>query len=191
MRLASLNIVGECLSRVCSAENAGRFQPLRENMPRMIYSPYLTDSVVDSAVGLLVVESGDRANAMTISCFSEVAHHPTTLWISVAKTAYSHELLSEAGRFSLVVLNLNQRSIALDCGMVSGREIDKCAPLNLYRNGEEFLFLRGALASTSCRVRRSIDIDDHTLFIADILATDLDSRKAHLRHLLLSDLTDS
>lgn len=157
----------------------------------MINSPYLADSVVDCAVGLLLVEAGTQTNSMTISCFSEVAHHPTTLWISVAKTAYSHELLREAGRFSLSVLNLNQRSIALACGSVSGREIDKCGTLDLYRNEDRFLFLRDALASTACRVRKSLDIDDHTLFIADILTTDLESRKAHLRHLLLSDLKDS
>jgi flavin reductase (DIM6/NTAB) family NADH-FMN oxidoreductase RutF len=157
----------------------------------MINSPYLTDAVADSAIGLLLVESGSRTNAMTISCFSEVAHHPTTLWISVAKSAYSHDLLHEAGRFSLAVLNLNQRSIALACGSVSGREIDKCGTLDLYRNEDGFLFLRDALASTSCRVRQSLDIEDHTLFIADILTTDLESRKAHLRHLLLSDLKDS
>ena len=157
----------------------------------MLNSPYLADFVIDSAVGLLIVESGSRTNAMTISCFSEVAHHPTTLWISVAKTAYSHELLCEAGRFGLAVLNLNQRSIALACGSVSGREIDKCGTLDLYRKEDGVLFLSDALASTSCRVRQSVDLDDHTLFIADILSTDLESRKAHLRHLLLSDLRDS
>ncbi|MGH9881985.1 MAG: flavin reductase [Pyrinomonadaceae bacterium] len=48
--------------------------------------------------------------------------------------------------------------------------------------------MQGALASTSCRVRQSVDLDDHTLFVADIIEADLESRTSHLRHLLLSDL---
>ena len=145
---------------------------------------------MESAVGLLLVEAGPRSNAMTISCFSEVAHHPTTLWVSVAKMSYSHELIKETGRFSLAVLSLNQKIAAISCGTVSGRQQDKCASLDLYSSPAGFLFLRGALASTGCRVRQTIDIDDQTLFIADIVETDLDTRSAHLRHLLLSDFRD-
>jgi flavin reductase (DIM6/NTAB) family NADH-FMN oxidoreductase RutF len=156
-----------------------------------VKSPYLSELPLESAVGLLIVESAGRRNAMTISCFSEVAHHPTSLWISVAKSAYSNELIREAGGFSLTVLNVTQRSIALDCGTVSGRESDKCSSLDLYRSASSFLFLRGALASTACRVRQTHDVGDHSLFIADILNTDLDSGVAHLRHLLLSDLAPS
>jgi flavin reductase (DIM6/NTAB) family NADH-FMN oxidoreductase RutF len=157
----------------------------------MIDSPYLAQSTIESAVGLLIVKADDRANAMTISCFSEVAHHPTTLWISVAKSAYSNELIRQTNRFSLAVLNLRQKAIAISCGTVSGRQHDKCAALNLYPAREGFLFLHGALASTACGVRRSFDIDDHTVFIADIIETHLDSRVAHLRHLLISDLRTS
>lgn len=151
-------------------------------------SPYLTDSIIESAVGLIVVEVESRRNAMTVSCFSEAAHHPTTLWISVARTAYTHSLLVETGKFSLALLNVTQKDIALSCGTISGRERDKCSSLKLYRGREGYLFLDRALASTACRVRQCIDIDDHTLFIADILHADVDSRSAHLRHLLLSDL---
>lgn len=151
-------------------------------------SPYITDSVIENAVGLLLIEGGSRRNAMTISCFSEAAHHPATLWISVARTAHSHALIRETGKFSLAVLNHNQSGIALQCGTVSGREHDKCASLDLYHNPDGFLFLRRALASTACSVRQSIEFDDHTLFVADILNSDLDSSSAHLRHLLISDL---
>ena len=156
----------------------------------MMESPYLKQSIIESAVGLLIVKAGDRANAMTISCFSEAAHHPSTLWISVAKTAYSNALISETGKFSLAILNQNQKKIALDCGTISGRDHDKCASLDLYQSADGFLFLSRALASTACSVRQSIDVEDHTLFVADILSAELDSRSAHLRHLLLSDLTE-
>ena len=78
--------------------------------------------------------------------------------------------------------------MALTCGSTSGRDRDKCAALDLYSGPEGYLFLNGALASTACSVRQTVAIEDHTLFIADILYTEIESRKSHLRQLLLSDL---
>lgn len=139
-------------------------------------------------MGLVVVKTGNRANAMTVSFFSEVAHHPTSLWVSIARTSYTHTLLEEAGQFSLIVLNQTQKEVALTCGSVSGRDRDKCANLDLYPGPEGYLFLNGALASTACSVRQSVPVEDHTLFVADILQTEIESRKSYLRQLLLSDL---
>lgn len=151
-------------------------------------SPYITDSVVESAVGLVLVGAADRSNAMTVSFFSEVAHHPTALWVSISQNTYTHSLVLETGRFTLAVLNQTQKAIALRCGTVSGRDEDKCANLDIYQSPSGFLFLRGALASTGCSVRESVPLADHTIFVADIIESHLDSRKAHLRQLLLSDL---
>jgi flavin reductase (DIM6/NTAB) family NADH-FMN oxidoreductase RutF len=151
-------------------------------------SPYIADSIIESAVALVLVEAGDRSNAMTVSFFSEVAHHPTALWVSISPATHTHELIEETGKFTLAVLNQTQKSIALRCGTISGRDQDKCTELDLYKSPGGFLFLRGALASTGCAVRESVPLGDHTLFVADILESHLDSRKAHLRHLLLSDL---
>ena len=151
-------------------------------------SPYITDSVLESAVGLVLVETASRSNAMTVSFFSEVAHHPTALWVSISRKTYTHSLIAEVGRFTLAVLNQKQREVALRCGTVSGRDEKKCANLDVYQSPGAFLFLRGALASTGCSVREKISLDDYTIYVADIIESHLDSRKAHLRQLLLSDL---
>jgi flavin reductase (DIM6/NTAB) family NADH-FMN oxidoreductase RutF len=144
--------------------------------------------VVESAVALVLVETQTTRNAMTVSFFSEVAHHPTALWVSIAKTTHTHSLLEQTSRFSLAVLNQNQRTLALECGTVSGKDHDKCGSLALYKSPSDFLFLHGALATTGCVVRQRVNLGDHTLFVADIIESHLDSRKAHLRQLLLSDL---
>ena len=151
-------------------------------------SPYLRGSVLESPVGLVLAEAGGSANAMTVSFFSEVAHHPTTLWVSIAARCYTHELIQSSGRFSLIVLQEKQKEIAEKCSSVSGRDQDKCAGLNLYRSEDSFLYLPGALASISCKVRSVRPVDDHTLFIADILSGESDSKTSFRRHLLTTDL---
>jgi len=151
-------------------------------------SPYIANSLVESAVGLVLVEAGNTRNAMTVSFFSEVAHHPTALWVAISKKTYTYSLLKESSRFTLAILNQTQKALALHCGTISGKEHDKCKVLELYKSPGDFLFLHGALASTGCTVRERVNLGDHTLFVADIVESHLDSRKAHLRQLLLSDL---
>jgi len=99
-------------------------------------------------------------------------------------------MVQETKKFSLAVLNQRQRRIAMNCGMVSGKDHDKCADLDLYESPGGFLFLRGALASTGCAVSHSHNIGDHTIFVGHIVEAELDTRKVHLRQLLLSDLRD-
>lgn len=151
-------------------------------------SPYLRGSVAESPVGLVLAESARGPNAMTVSFFSEVAHFPTTLWVSISPAAYTHALVEESGLFSLILLHEKQAAIAQRCGSVSGRAADKCAGLGLYRGQGGHLYMKDALVSVSCRVRSARPLGDHTLFIADILAGERESRHAIRRNLLTTDL---
>jgi flavin reductase (DIM6/NTAB) family NADH-FMN oxidoreductase RutF len=151
-------------------------------------NPYIAGAVMDGPVALLLVHADGRRNAATISCFSELAHHPTSLWVSIATSSYTHELVGRAGAFTLAVLSVRQRQIALTCGSVSGRDRDKVAALAVQASPSGLLPLDGALASSLCRVRDSIVLDDHTVFLADIVEGVMDSGASHRRHLLLSDL---
>jgi len=143
---------------------------------------------VESPVALAIVRAGDRTNATTVSFFSEVAHHPTSLWIAISSQSFTHALLTEKDEFSLVTLQNQQAKIAVACGTESGRKTDKCGPLDLYDNGSGFLFLREALASTACRIFRRVPMGDHTLFLAKILSGDVYRARRNLRNLLISDL---
>jgi flavin reductase (DIM6/NTAB) family NADH-FMN oxidoreductase RutF len=154
----------------------------------MIPNRYLTSCVVESPVALVLVEAGSRRDAAAVSYFSELAHHPTTLWVSIARDSLTYELLESSQKFALAVLARDQREIALLCGQSSGRDTDKCAALNLYRHESAFWFLRGALACSACRVRQTIDVGDHRVYMADILSGVVDSRRAHMRQLLQGDL---
>ena len=150
-------------------------------------SPYLSGSVTESPVGLVLSEHAGKRNAMTVSFFSEVSHHPTSLWVSIAKSSLTHAMIIASGQFSLIVLHERQATIAVLCGAVSGRSADKCSSLPLsVKDG--WLFLDGALASIACTVMSMRDLGDHTLFLAAIISGELDSRNSMRRHLLTLDL---
>jgi flavin reductase (DIM6/NTAB) family NADH-FMN oxidoreductase RutF len=139
-------------------------------------TPQLRSFLVDSPVGLVIVSHGGRREASPISSYSEAAHHPTTMWISVERTSPIHEMLAEAGRFSFAALHRDQAGIA------AGRSAE------LYEFRDGFWFVRDALACVACRITRSETVGDHTLFIAEMLAGVTHSRCSAMRPLLLSDL---
>lgn len=139
-------------------------------------------------MGLVIVRSGTARNAMTVSLFSEVAHYPIGLWVSIAKDSFTHSLLAERPEFTFVTLHRGQAEIARACGTESGRAKDKCAALDLYESDGGFLFLRDSIASTACRIARSVDLGTHSLFVAGMFLGDVTRRSGLPRHLLLSDV---
>jgi flavin reductase (DIM6/NTAB) family NADH-FMN oxidoreductase RutF len=162
---------------------------LTSNRDSLLTSPYIKETLIDGAIALVIVEGEARSNAATVSFFSEVAHYPAALWVSIEQSSFTHSLLSTTDKFTLAVLSQTQKQIAIDCGTTSGRDKDKVASLNTYKSPSGYLFLHGAIASTGCNVRERIDLEDHTVFVADIIESHLDSRAAHLRQLLMSDLS--
>ena len=151
-------------------------------------SPYLHGGVLPAPVGLVLVRSGARRTATTVSFFSEVAHHPTSLWVSLAVSSLAHELALERGEFTLAILSRAQTAVAWVCGSISGRDRDKCAELPLYASSRGFLYLTGGVSSTACRVRMTIPQGSHTVLIADMLEADIDTRAVRTGQLLTTEL---
>lgn len=149
--------------------------------------PYIFQAQVEAPVGLVVTRAGGRVNAMTVSFFSEVAHHPTSMWLSINTETCTHSLLEQTREFSFITLGHRQAAIAVACGTVSGWHEDKSHRLDLYER-KGFLFIRGAIASTACRVTQSVQIQDHRLWIANLLHGDVERGRGSARNLLISDL---
>ena len=153
-------------------------------------SPYLENSITESPIALVIVQHDGRRNAMTVSFFSEVSHHPTSLWVSLAKASLTHEMIDGSKKFSLIVLHEKQAAIAQMCGSVSGRSVDKCATLPLTAHGDH-LFLDGALANVACEVTGTLEAGDHTIFLANILSGEIETLNTMRRHLLTVDLASA
>ncbi|MGE3841296.1 MAG: flavin reductase family protein [Vicinamibacterales bacterium] len=139
-------------------------------------------------VGLVIVRSHTGQNVTTVSFASEVAHHPTTMWVSLDNSSYSSELIHGCGQFTFVVLHVGQAGLAWQCGLTSGRQDDKCRHLDLLPYTDAFWFQSDALTNTACRVRQAVDLGSHTVFVADLVGGEMNTRRLHRRHLLVSDL---
>ena len=123
--------------------------------------------------GLYVVGSraGDRRNGMTVNWVSQVSFEPKLLAISVEKTAFTHELITEGGVFALNTVSREDRAIVRK--FTKPVEVDTAAKT---LNGFPFHdglsgapILDQAPAFVDCEVRQAVDVGNHTLFIGEVV----------------------
>ncbi|MEY2422931.1 MAG: hypothetical protein QOI95_2998 [Acidimicrobiaceae bacterium] len=107
---------------------------------------------------------------MTANWISQVSFEPKLVGVSVDKTAFTHELISEGGAFTINTIDREDRAIV--------RKFTK--PVEVAGTTmNEFPFHDGpitgapvldqAVAFVECSVRTPVDVGDHTFFVGEIV----------------------
>lgn len=121
----------------------------------------------------------DRPNLITVGWCGTICTQPPMLSISVRPERYSHGLIQESGVF---VVNLPTESLvrAVDwCGVKSGRDADKFAAMGLHAAPAakvETVLLEESPLNLECKVTQVIPLGSHDLFLAEVVACDVDER---------------
>jgi flavin reductase (DIM6/NTAB) family NADH-FMN oxidoreductase RutF len=98
--------------------------------------------------------------------------------ISITKYNFSHDLLASSGAFVAHVLGSAPElldaslEIFMRLGGSSGRDGEKLTGLDLKRGVTGAPILVGALAYVECRVVASLDAEENTIFLADVVAAE-------------------
>lgn len=118
-------------------------------------------------VYLVGSNNGRRPNMMTAAWVTQISSN--ALLVAVGYTHYTAELIRQSGHFSLSVLSEAQREIAVRCGTVCGRIVDKSSELPLIFSDHDDPLLSGAVAHFSCRVIHTAEVLDHVLFCGEVM----------------------
>ena len=127
----------------------------------------------------VMVSCGDmeRSNIMTVAWTGIINTIPPKTYISVRPSRYSYNLIKESGEF---VINLTPAKIikAADyCGIYTGAKVDKFAKCNLSKeeaNEVKCPLIAESPLSLECKVTEIVPIGTHDMFLADIVAVDVD-----------------
>jgi flavin reductase (DIM6/NTAB) family NADH-FMN oxidoreductase RutF len=125
--------------------------------------------------GLYVVGStdrGERRNAMTLNWATQVSFEPKLVGIGVEQEAFTHELISASGVFSLCIIDREDRAIV--------RKFTKPVEVDLAArtlNGFDYLdapvtgapVLAQGVAYVECEVRNPVVVGNHTLFLGEVV----------------------
>lgn len=119
----------------------------------------------------------EKSNLITVGWCGTICTQPSMVSISIRPERYSHHLIKESGEF---VINLTTEKLvrATDwCGVKSGRDVDKFAACGLTAAAASKVgapLLAESPLNMECRVTQIIPLGSHDLFLAEVVACDVE-----------------
>lgn len=124
-------------------------------------------------VVLVVAKINDKVNAMAASWCMPVSASPPLIVVSISPKRYTHKLIKTSGEFTINIMSLDKLKEVHLCGTISGASIDKLKLARLHVLDSLKIKTPGleeAIAILECKLFKSVEAGDHTLFIGRILA---------------------
>jgi flavin reductase (DIM6/NTAB) family NADH-FMN oxidoreductase RutF len=119
------------------------------------------------------------SNIITVAWTGIVNTVPPKTYISVRPSRHSYKLIKESGEF---VVNLTSKELikkADYCGIYTGAKVDKFKKCGLTKEEASELscpVIAESPLSLECRVTDVIELGTHHMFLADIVAVDVDEK---------------
>jgi flavin reductase (DIM6/NTAB) family NADH-FMN oxidoreductase RutF len=116
-------------------------------------------------------------NIITIAWTGIVCSEPPMLSISIRKNRFSHSIIKSTGEF---VVNITTRALAEAtdiCGVASGRDNDKFALAGLTPCPSSVVkvpIIAECPINLECQTRTVLELGSHDMFVAEIVATQID-----------------
>lgn len=129
------------------------------------------------AVMVTVQDAEGKSNIITIAWTGTVCTNPPMLYISVRPERYSYRMLKESGEF---VVNMTTKKLAKAadyCGVRSGRDVDKWKETGLTPEKAQAVnvpLIAESPVNIECRVKEVLELGSHHMFLAEVLAVDVD-----------------
>lgn len=121
----------------------------------------------------------EKANVLTVAWTGIINTHPAMTYISVRPSRHSYNIIKSNGEF---VINLTTSAMCRSvdfCGVRSGEKIDKLDICGLHKEKSSKIqapLIAESPLSLECRVTEIKSLGTHDMFIAEIIAIDIEER---------------
>ena len=121
----------------------------------------------------------EKANVFTVAWTGIINTHPAMTYISVRPSRHSYSMIKESGEF---VINLTTSAMVRTvdfCGVRSGSSVDKLKVCSLHKESASKIsapVISESPLSLECRVTEIKHLGTHDMFIAEIVAVDIEER---------------
>jgi len=128
-------------------------------------------------VCLVTCKDGEKENVFTVAWTGILNTIPAKTYISVRKERFSYNLIKNSKEF---VLNLTTEDLAKAtdfCGVRSGKDMNKFEVMGLETQKATQVacpLLSDSPVNLECRVTDIVELGSHDMFIADIVAVNVD-----------------
>ena len=121
----------------------------------------------------------ENSNVLTVAWTGILCTDPAMTYVSIRKERHSYNIIKETGEF---VINLASANLAKQvdyCGVKSGKLVDKFKECNFTKEqGAETSvpMIKECPISIECRVKEVRELGTHDMFMAEILAVNVDEK---------------
>ncbi len=125
---------------------------------------------------LVTCSDGERENLLTVAWTGIVNSDPPKTYISVRPSRYSYDIIKKSGVFAINLTTKELTRAADWCGVRSGAKEDKFARCRLEKERASEIdcpILAASPLALECRVTDVIPLGSHDMFLADIVAVDV------------------
>ena len=187
VQLVCLGVIGEYIGKILYGDESppalhhqrAHLGTLRKEVSRMSKQSWRGSTLLNPEPPVLVSCGGlEKPNLITIGWTGTICTQPSMVSISVRPERYSHHLIQESGQFAI---NLPTEALVRSvdwCGVKSGRDVDKFAACGLHSAPGSVLtdcpILEESPVNLECKVTQVIPLGSHDLFLAEVVACDVD-----------------
>ena len=122
-----------------------------------------------------------KYNLITVAWAGTLASDPPTVGSGVRPERYSRGLIEATGEFTVNLPTAAMAEKVDYCGMVSGRKIDKfaaCGFTPVPGSKVAAPVVEECPLTLECRLRRTVELGSHLLYLGEVLAVQVDSSLA-------------
>jgi flavin reductase (DIM6/NTAB) family NADH-FMN oxidoreductase RutF len=147
----------------------------------MIEPEALKDAMRTWLTGVAIV-TGKFENAvhgMTANSFNSIALDPPTVLVALRRHTRTQHLVKEGGVFAISILDTHQVRLAKRfAGQVDNDQprFDGVETFELFTGAP---MIEGAIAFLDCKVIESFNVGDTTVFLGEVLASQIDTEHDH------------
>lgn len=120
---------------------------------------------------------GEKDNIITVAWTGILSTNPPKTYISVRPSRYSYNIIKETGEFAINLTPSSLVKTADFCGMYTGKKVDKFAKYSLTKEKASKIscpLIGECPISLECKVTDIVPLGSHDMFIADVVAVDVD-----------------
>lgn len=139
-------------------------------------------------VGLITSDGPHGPNIMAAEWTHQVSYSPGLIAVCIGQGKATAENITKTKVFGVSIAADDQNVVASVAGGSSGKNIDKIGALQemnvSFRKGDKLpvLLVEGAVLQAECKLVQTILLGDHTMFVGEIVATHLDTKKNPLAY---------
>ena len=121
----------------------------------------------------------EKSNIITVAWTGIINTNPAMVYISVRPTRYSYNLIKDQGEFVINLTTKNLVKVTDWCGVKTGAKVDKFKEMKLHKEKANFVkcpMIKESPVSVECKVKEIKELGSHTMFMAEIVAINVDEK---------------